>query len=110
MLCWLGHVLCSELIQCRRPSAGPLCGFLVIALQRAHVLALNKAQILRLNKPDVLALNKAYVLRLNIKICPVFRANAKDWAFGHLHKGLGRLRPRPPLVVSSVLAVRTLGI
>ena len=53
---------------------------------KAHALALNTAHILRLNKADVLAFNKAHVLRLNNEICPVFRANAKEAAFG-----------RPPL-------------
>ena len=61
------------------------------SLNKAHVLALNTAHVLRLNKADVLALNKAHVLRLNNKICPVFRANAKETT-----KGGGR-RP-PPFV------------
>ena len=50
-------------------------------LNTAHALALNTAHVLRLNKADVLALNKAHVLRLNNKICPVFRANAKEAAY-----------------------------
>ena len=50
-------------------------------LNKAHVLALNTAHVLHLNKADVLALNKAHVLRLNNKICPVFRANAKEAAY-----------------------------
>ena len=68
-----------------RPSACPE-GSLELAPNKAHVLALTTAHVLRLNRADVLALNKAHVLRLNNKICPVFRANAKEAAFG-----------RPPL-------------
>ncbi len=60
----------------RRPP--PFVVSFVLALNKAHVLALNTAHVLRLNKADVLALNKAHVLRLNNKICPVFRANAKE--------------------------------
>ena len=44
-----------------------------------------------------------YVLRLNSKICPVFRANTKEAAFGRLHKG-GRLSAAP-FVASFVLAL-----
>ncbi len=61
----------------RRPKAASF----VLALNKAHVLALNTAHVLRLNKADVLALNKAHVLRLNNKICPVFRASAKEAAY-----------------------------
>ena len=80
-------MLCSEPIQ-RKPQRGaaegrpPFVDSFALALNKAHVLALNTAHVLRLNKADVLALNKAHVLRLNIKICLVFRANAKEAAFG----------------------------
>ena len=65
----------------------PKAASFVLSLNKAHVLALNTAHVLRLSKADVLALNKAHVLRLNNKICPVFRANTKEAAFGRLHKG-----------------------
>ncbi len=96
-------MLCLEPIQRRRPSAAstkggglrspPFVVSFVLALNKAHVLALNTAHVLRLNKADVLALNKAHVLRLDNKICPVFRANAKEAAFGC----------PPPFVVSQNL-------
>ncbi len=59
----------------------PFVASFALALNKAHVLALSAAHVLRLNKADVLALNKAHVLRLNNKICPVFRANAKEAAY-----------------------------
>ena len=82
---------CSEPIQ-RKPQRAPLwrwpkAASFALALNKAHVLALNTAHVLRLSKADVLALNKAHVLRLNNEICPMFRANAKEAAFGCLHKG-----------------------
>ncbi len=43
-------------------------------------------------------------LRLNRKICPAFRANTKEAAFGRLHKGGGGLW-LPPFVVSFELAL-----
>ena len=78
----------------------------VLILNKVHILALNTAHVLRLNKADTLALNKAHVLRLNTKICLVFTANAKEAAFGRLHKG-GAAFGRPPFVVSFVVAVST---